>query len=321
MTDRTDHSTESTSLSLAALLRLAADGELSAEQERRLESMLEAAPDTAAAARIEAEQHLRAAIGRALGGEPASAPAGLRDRVAAAMAAEPLGYESLPHDQDVPTRLAPATRDRSFWSGAAVTRLTAAAALVALGLIAGVLVLGPQGASDEAFASRSAAVQFVAREHGRCIVDLEPGAGKFQVTDTSMLPGFAQSVIGREVAVADLVAGGVENVAFIDAGPCGVPRGGRSMHLRFDVPLEPGLSTRVSLFVQEYTGGTELREDTTYELDPSAISETDLKSPTVYTWLKDGLVYYLVIDKAEACESIREQLAAPVTVRPLDKAA
>ncbi|MEM8756239.1 MAG: hypothetical protein AAGF47_00465 [Planctomycetota bacterium] len=323
MTDFDRQSNES--LTPAALLRLAADQELTAEQARRLEALAEADDGLSdAEARIEAERHLRAAVGRALGSEPA-APAGLHARVAAAMAAADLSEMTADVSSQtrqsngspsVPERMADQTRDRSFWSGT-VARVGSLAAVLAVGVVATFVLFGPVGAPVDAVSSRTVSAQFVAREHGRCVIDIEPGTDKFRVDDVDSLPTFAQDVIGREVAIADLLAGGAENVAFVDAGPCGVPMGGRSMHVRFDVPLEAGDSTRVSLFVQQYTGEQELEAETTYEFDSAAGPGEPLKTPSIYTWLRDGLVYYLVIDRADACETIRTQMDAPATVKPL----
>lgn len=310
---------------------MGADGELTPDQERSLELHLETVP--ADAARIEAETKLREAVDRVASSGPAT-PAGLYDRVAAALAdlkvaefdpdlVRPSASAPAPTTQDLPGRLAPLTRDRSFWTRVSPWNLTAAAAVLALGAVATVLLLSkPQSLPEQMVASRTAAVQFVAREHGRCFLDLAPGAEKFRLTSSAGLPEFAADVIGREVALADLLASGAENLRFIDAGPCGVPRGGRSMHLRFEMPIagEPE-PTAVSLFVQRYTGEQGLDEGTTYALDPAAGADLELKSPTVYTWLRDGLVYYLVIDDAKACSTARQEMAAPERIRPLAGAA
>ncbi|MEL6499145.1 MAG: hypothetical protein AAF937_03290 [Planctomycetota bacterium] len=302
-------------LPLAALIRLAADGEISAEQERRLETEVERDPGLAR--QIEAEQLLRSSLERAFSDGPA-APAGLRDRVASAMASVELsGQES--DDADVPTQLAPITRDRSFWAGPAARVLAAAAALL---LVATVFVVSRGGVSNEPFSNRSRAVQFVASEHGRCVVDLAPGTGKFRVTDADEMPGLTGDVLGQEITLADLVVSGAENVSFIDAGRCGVPGGGRSMHMRFEVPSSESVEPeRFSLFVQQNRGTMELAEGVTYELDPSSGGTIDLKSPSIYVWLREGLVYYLVVDNAKSCGPIRDRLAAPEDIEPLTNAA
>ncbi len=322
------HSTHG-DLPLAALVRLAADGEISAEQERRLE--LELDRDPSLSRQVEAEQLLRASVERAFGDASAgpATPAGLRDRVAAALAGVELaglaqeGFEPAADGADtvdVPTRLASMTRDRSFWNGPAARVLAAAAALT---LVATVFIVSRTGVPTESpVGDRTRAVQFVASEHGRCVTDIAPGAGKFRVTNASGMPGLTGDVLGREISLADLVVNGAENVAFIDAGPCHVPGGGGSMHLRFEVPAETGGEPhRFSLFVQQDQGTLELSEGVSYVLDPSNGGQVELKSPVIYVWLRAGMVYYLVVDTPKACGAIRERLAAPEAIEPLTNAA
>ncbi len=315
----TDRNGTNGDLPLAGLIRMAADGEISAEQERRLEVELDRDPDVAR--RIEAEQRLRSSLGRAFADGPAT-PGGLRERIAAAMAQADLA-DSTPVDaepgDDVPTRMAPITRDRSFWSGPAARVLAAAAALT---LVATVLVVTRGSGGDPTTGSRTRAVQFVATEHGRCVADIAIGADKFVVTDPDAMPGFTGGVLGAEITLADLVTSGVQNVSFVDAGECHVPGGGESLHLRFEAPTgEEGCVERFSLFVQNDTGRLGLTEGVSYELDPSGGGAIDLKSPAVYVWLREGLVYYLVVDNAKACRTIRDQLSAPEAVEPLTNAA
>lgn len=312
MSDSNQHNTTG-DLPLAALIRLAADGEISAEQERRLEIELERDPELAR--RVEAEQMMRSSMQRAFAHGPA-APAGLRDRVAAAMS----NVELDTTDADVPSQMASATRNQSFWAGPAARVLAAAAALT---LVATVFVVSRGSVSpDSAVGNRTRAVQFVASEHGRCVVDIAPGAGKFRVTNAGEMPGLTGDVLGQEITLADLVVNGAENVSFIDAGRCGVPGGGSSMHMRFEVPSETGdAPEKFSLFVQKDQGTLELTDGVTYELDPSDGGTIDLKSPSIYVWARDGLVYYLVVDNAKACGAIRERLDAPVDLEPLTNAA
>lgn len=318
MSDSNQHNPNA-DLPLAALIRLAADGEISAEQERRLEIEIERDPDVAR--RVEAEERLRSSIARAFESGPAT-PAGLRDRVAAAMASADLGVAEMDEASqrdDVPTRMASVTRDRSFWAGPAARVLAAAAALT---LVATVFVVSRGPSADPTLGSRTRAVQFVAGEHGRCVSDLAPGSGKFRVTNASEMPGLTGDVLGQEIKIADLVLNGVENVRFIDAGRCGVPGGGSSMHVRFEAPSGTGEGTaQFSLFVQQNSGSMELAEGITYELDPTNGGEIDLKSPSIFVWLRGELVYYLVVDCPKSCKPIREHLAAPESIESLTNAA
>jgi hypothetical protein len=306
-------------MGLGALIRAGADGELTPQQERRLEVHLEREPGDAS--RIESERLLREAVSR-IGQSGPGAPAGLREQVLRAMAAADLSADGAAVDvsgPDVPGRMAPLTRSRSFWASASGrTALVAAALLMAV--TAGFLVRGSLPA-DGVFSARTTAVQFVAREHGRCTVEIAPGADKFAVTDPLMLPSFARTLMGRDVSLGDLVEGGATNLRFIDAGGCHVPMGGRSMHLRFEAPTPSGGTTLASLFVQEDRGELDLAESVTYRLDPRAESGEASRSPGVFLWLRDGMVYYLVTEAPEGCEDMRRCLDAPAAVRPLNDAA
>lgn len=306
----------SAGVSVAALIRLAADGEISAAQERLLEIELER--DPALGRRIEAEQRLRASVERSFASGPA-APAGLRERVASAMAeadlADGSGSDAV---EAVPTRMAAMTRRPSFWAGPAARVLAAAAALA---LVATVFVVSREPASESPIGSRTRAVSFVASEHGRCVADIAPGAGKFHVTNAADMPGLTGEVLGTEITLSDLVQSGVQNVRFIDAGRCHVPGGGASMHLRFEVPTAGDAVEHFSLFVQQDRGTLQLAEGVSYELDPSDGGTIDLKSPSIYVWLRAGFVYYLVVDNAKACGTIRERLSAPAAIEPLTNAA
>lgn len=309
-------------LSVAALLRAAADGEVTAEQERRLELLIESDPELGR--RFEAERELRSAVGRAFSDGPA-APAGLRERVASAMASADLTDAAMTDDAEaLPTRMAPMTRDRSFWAGPAARVLAAAAALT---LVATVFVVTRGTGTDLEIGSRTRAVQFVATEHSRCVTDIAQGAGKFELTNVSEMPGVTGAVLGREISLADLLASDVQNVNFVDAGRCHVPGGGSSMHLRFEAPVgEIDQATgeayveRFSLFVQQDQGRLGLEEGVSYELDPSG-GEVDLKSPSIFVWSRGGLVYYLVVDTPKACPKLRQKLEVPENSRPLTNAA
>lgn len=306
-------------MGLGALIRAGADGELTPEQERRLEVHLEIEPGDVA--RVESERLLREAVSR-IGASGPGAPAGLREQVLRAMAAADLASDPAGGDDgasDLPGRLAPLTRSRSFWASAG-GRAVAVAAVLALAVTAGLLVRGSLP-SDTVFSARTTAVQFVAREHGRCTVEIVPGADKFEVTDPLMLPGFARTLMGRDVSLGDLIEGGATNLRFIDAGGCHVPMGGRSMHLRFEAPTPSGGTTLASLFVQEDRGELDLAESVTYRLDPRAESGESSMSPGVFLWLRDGMVYYLVTEAPEGCEDMRRCLDAPEAVRPLNDAA
>ncbi|PHQ79218.1 MAG: hypothetical protein COB69_08395 [Phycisphaera sp.] len=302
----TDHTpTPEDRLNLAAMLRAAADDELCSFDERRLEAHLEEHPEDVA--RIKAEQELRAAVGRVMGVDSGEgAPAGFRDRVASAMAAVELDTADAP---SVPEQMSQSTRAASYWAGSP-SRYAAAAAVV---LIAAVVVwfniTGPTG-FDQTIMDRTSAATFVAREHGNCITNAARAERKFTIENPEDLPAFAGEVVGMEVSLADLVVGGASNINFIDAGLCGVP-GGKSVHMRFSLP---DYENDISLFMQRDTGRLGLDDGVTYELDTT---EDAPNSPNVYIWLREGLVYYLVIETQEGTETIHRSLAVPAEMRQL----
>ena len=292
-------------LNLAAMLRAAADDELGSHDERRLEAHLETNPEDVA--RIKAEQELRAAVARTMSvdsGEPA--PAGLRDRIASAMASVQLDTED---DLSVPEQMAQSTRSASFWSGSAI-RYAAAAVVV---LVAGAMVYLNSSTTpgfDQTLMDRTQAATFVSGEHNKCVTDLARAERKFIIDNPEHLPAFAGDIVGMEVALADLVVSGASNVQFMDAGPCGV-LGRKSIHMRFSLP---DYEEDVSLFIQRDDGQMNLVDGVTYELDASKDAPM---SPSVYIWLREGLVYYLVIENPEETEIIRKSLDLPSETRQL----
>lgn len=294
-------------LNLAALLRAAADDELCSHDERRLEAYIE--EDPTLVSRIECDKKLREAISRAFCCDSGDcAPKNLCECVADAMRCCQVEHGS---DRSLMEEMARDTRTVSFWQRTTFKMGLAAAAMVA---IAAVLVffnnLTPSGPS-QALADRTAAASFVANEHGHCVTDAIHAANKFVVGNPDELPSFTGSVVGTEIALADLVASGATDISFMDAGECHVPGGGPSMHMRFTLPDVQG---EVSLFIQKDSGRLKLSEGYTYTL---ASSSDAPNTPSVYIWLREGLVYYLVIPERAECEELRKSLVLPTETRNL----
>lgn len=300
-------------LELGALLRAGADDELNAHDERRLEAHLETNPGDVA--RLEAERELRNAVARTLSfdaGEGASA--GLRERIASAMAAVDVEEHA---DHSIPESLASETRSPEFWSGArgrltmaaAAAFLLVASAAIVFNQISPINPFAEQTAGPRFFAERTAAASFVAREHTRCLTDDLRTQRKFTVENPELLPTFTGDVVGRELSLADLIAGGATEIEFVRGGRCGVPSGGPSMHLRFRLPEYDDV---VSLFIQQDQERMGLAEGVTYVVTPEAPN-----SPSVYIWNREGLNYFLVIEKPEECDSVRKSLDCPTQMRDL----
>ncbi len=305
MADSSGHSEQK--LNLAALLRAAADDELCSHDERRLEAYIE--EDPSLASRIECDKKLREAIGRAFCCDSGDcAPKDLCGCISDAMRCCCVEDDT---DATMPEAISGRTRSVAFWHRTKFQLGLAAAAMVA---ISAVLVFfnnqTPTG-SNQALADRTAAASFVASEHGHCITDAVHAARKFVVENPEELPSFTGNVVGTEIALADLIAGGATEIKFINAGECHVPGGGPSMHLRFTLPEITG---EVSLFIQRNSGRLKLTEGYTYMLAPTGEASN---TPSVYIWLREGLVYYLVIPGRAPCDQLRKSLVLPTETRNL----
>lgn len=293
-------------LNLAALLRAAADDELCSHDERRLEAYIE--EDPSLASRIECDQKLREAIGRAFCCDSGDcAPKNLCDCVTDAMRCCQLEESTT----SVPGEMTPRTRSFSFWQRGNFKMGLAAAALIAIGAVALFSNLQAPLGPNQALADRTAAASYVASEHGHCITDTVHASRKLALQDSSELPAFTSSVVGSEIALADLVASGATDIRFLDAGACHVPGGGPSMHMRFRLPDIEGES---SLFIQRDSGRMKLSEGITYMLAPSGAAPN---TPSVYIWLREGFVYYLVIAERAECETLRKSLILPTQTQNL----
>lgn len=254
MNEREGHNQHT--LPIAALLRMAADGELDQHQEDRLRAHLADHPEDEA--RIGFERDLRGACARACspGG---AAPAGLRDKILANC-----------RDQAVADGIeerASQTRDRSFWAGRVVVRFGAVAAVVALVAAVSFMIgrggpglpSGPHQVSPEVMLAR--VVHFVGNEHDRCADLPELDNSKFTVGAPDRLePEFA-TLAGREVSLSTVLTAEQQGLHFFDAGRCHLPSGGTAMHIRFttDDP-QAGI---VSVWAQ-VDGSLELDEGITY---------------------------------------------------------
>jgi len=280
----------------ASLLRAAADEELNAADQERLESRLRERPDDEA--RVETERRLREACARVM--TQIEVPADLRSRVERAI-------EERADDDEVLERLeaiAERTRDRSFWRQIPPSVRAAAAALIlvlgtAFLLFAPGSPLAPRGYSGQL-------ISFMDREHERCWLDAEYLAVKFPITEREEVPEAFQAILGADVSLGDIYTSGLE---FVGAGSCAVP-GGKSMHLSFRTPgAAPNPGGNVSLFLQKDTGRLNLEPGVTYRLTRDTwFAPADC---AIYAWARDGLIYYLVSTDEGACGVGREALDAP----------
>lgn len=140
---------------------------------------------------------------------------------------------------------------------------------------------------------------FISSEHERTTLDSDAARTKFRCTDfTRICPDFSPQ-LGESPSMPTL--GGIHELRFQGAAPCGVPGGGPSIHVRF-YTLNDQLGHRheVSLFVQRDAGQLKLDEGRVYSLD--------CRRARVCVWRSGMLVYYLVSDDEHGCKCVRDAL-------------
>jgi len=276
-------------LSDSELFRCAADGELNAEQQAELDRRLATSPE--AQRRLEAEQSLRAAVGRVMAGEPA--PDSVRDRVLSLFA------EAAPA-----TVGGAATRTREFWTG--VRRWSAVAAVLLV--VVSVFIVASQRSPLNAGrpvdiygdAFQSSVIAHVEREHYRCVAPNNYGARKLNIRDIDEARDFLTGYIGHEAPDLSLMDSGYE---FVGIGRCRIPGGKLAVQAVYRDTSADGVY--FSLFIQQ-DGDTplvEIEDNRCYE----PTRDTDVRSP-VYLWRSAGLIYYVISCEPDAALAIRSAL-------------
>lgn len=294
-------------MDISVLLRLAADGELTAEQSARLEAHLAAHPEDAA--RVAFERSLRGACARCMGG---TAPAGLRDRVQAALAERAEPESAAPAAVHVAGRISPPPA-RTRRRGTLTNRILNAAAVVVVAGLA-VLFLRASLSQDSTQAQAQAVARALPEQHSACAIDpdLLTGQDRF-VSDLSAVPAAYRPLLGASPSIPDIEALGYR---FTGAGPCAVP-GGESVHLMFEAiderrpeecPRKP-----LSLFIQR-TDLFNMQPGQTYTVE----SPNDKMS--IFAWASDGLVYYLVAESKGQCNEVMKAMPLRVPAMKLMEA-
>lgn len=292
---------------IAGLIRAGADGELTAEEQRALEAHLRANPTDGA--RVEFERELRSAVKRTMGAS-FRAPAGLRDRVAAAIAADDPADDSGEAETRHVETIAERTRERSFWAGAGRRVLAAAAVIVlAFGAWYAVTQSAPQQSILRETDGRVIVASFLTREHRFCDADKDHAKRKLLCRDPNRLSENCNRWIGEPVSLASLFEG--EGVGLIGMGPCSVPGQGRSVHLQMTV-TDNGRPILVSIFIQEASAGRGV-DDGAYDLREAQ----DGSVITVWRDSATGLVFYLVSDEQAGVERTKDLLEVPSSTRSL----
>ena len=308
--------------SIGALIRAAADGELTDAQLAEFERLC--AERDCTKDRVRFEQTLRECCGRVMQAAPCCSDS-LRARVRA-IAAESRATDmqaapAQPFQQAAgPEAMAPITRERSFWQrspgmmAAAAVLLSVAGVLIwqASSLPAGPL---PPGMTRTEVAYRDRVAGFVSGEHSRCTKNASAAEAKLVLRDaetakTHFASAFGMSQVSLEADPAD--AG---SISFWGAGDCHVPGSAKSAHVRFDAVAPDGTPVRLSLFVMPDNQRLPIETGTTYRVGSEACAKSGV---SLYAWREGSLVYLLVSEaEGEFCGIVRRSLHAPAEVAGL----
>lgn len=210
------------------------------------------------------------------------------------------GVESEPPVVETITRQ---TRQRSFWTTLGGRLAVAAALVLAVGGLWYVSAnLGQQPTEDRW--SQSANVRlagFLSREHMKCD-DPDYAARKFTARDEEEITRCCLTILDQTPRLENLFEGGA---TLIGLGPCKVPGPGRSVHMQILMPVDASGATQstVSLFMQQSVGQAGKVSGESFDLQ-----EAGDQGFVVDVWEKDGLIYYLVCDTAQAAEAARRSL-------------
>ncbi|MEM8834270.1 MAG: hypothetical protein AAGD00_00485 [Planctomycetota bacterium] len=314
-------------VSRGAVIRAAADGEMTPEQRDAFEALADSDPQRDR--RVAFEQGLRGSVARSMSG--VEVPAGLRSSVLAVMRDESDGAA------DVVRVAGSDTRSTSFWARAAAVGAIAAA--VALVGVISTNQPGPRGggqqlagnsaqatgAGDEFFEiddssapSQNAArlVSFVAGEHDRCNMYEDHFDRKFVAQDKASAITMAVEVLPSVPSVEMLqqhISSKMDSLSslgyeFSGLGPCMVPGTSRSVHLIY-TSSDPS-NGAISLFVAE----TEGMDSCTLKPGTCHTRTCSKAGHTLAVWKDEaaGLVFFLVVPDQETLDETAEPLSVPV---------
>lgn len=291
-----------TPLNIASLLRSAADGELTAEQQQVLDAHLASHPQDQAC--VAFERSLREAVARSMQSE--KTPADLADRIRSAIHDSATDVASQ-DDTPLVETIASSTRTYSFWSSAG-RRLAIAAALILVvsgGWFAYSQVTVVTGENWRNEGNRFYLANFLGDQHMNCS-DPQIAGRKFTVSEVDEIDGCCVRIIKKAPELEKLFDDGGK---LIGLGKCGVPGPGKSVHMQVLMPVMQGNSgmmappSTVSLFIQQALDREGIDPETSYSL-----AEAKKEGYEVDVWKRDGLIYYLVCDSPEASEAARKAL-------------
>lgn len=319
--------------SIGALIRAAADAELTEAQASEFERLC--AERHCTEDRVRFEQTLRECCGRVMRVSPACSET-LRNRVltmaAAARTDDAHADDANAHDAgsnpeaqpelSAPERLAPATRSQGFWrQSSAMTAAAAVLLMVAGGLFwqaSSLSTSGPgaeTGWTTEQVSYRDRVSGFVTNEHMRCCRSDQAANAKLIYRDLDAARAhYAQTFGMSQVPIAALPPATGE-VRFFGGGDCHVPGSRASAHLRFDAVDPEGNPLRLSLFIMPDNNRLPVSESVTYRVTSSDCEKAGV---ALYAWKSNGLIHLLVTEaKGEFCSTVRDSFLAPAQVAGL----
>ncbi|MCB9838596.1 MAG: hypothetical protein H6813_04590 [Phycisphaeraceae bacterium] len=288
----------------AALLRAAADDQLTPEQAAALERHLADHPEDRA--RIESERALRRAVAAAMDTGPA--PAALRQSIEAM-----LRQDRTTSSQATDTVGPAETRSRSFWRRTVLPVAIAAMVLLSFGVF-----LSQRNGQGPALnggfdaGALANAVSFVEQEHRKCADSPEYRRLKLTVTEAADVAPATQRQLG---AAPQRIQLDDQGYTFAGYGPCHVPGSGASGQLVY-MPTS-GRGAPISLFIQRDKGHLDNLVNTS-DCVRDAIKANRAGRPgepqpedQVYIWRANGLIYYLITDRDNEAAPCLESLGAP----------
>jgi anti-sigma factor RsiW len=270
-------------MSPEVLIRCAADGELTPEQEPALWAYLRANPGAREA--IEFERQLRERCREIMGG--VYAPWSLREGVAKiASEASRKGAPSGRGSAGTPVVL---WRRPVFRAIAALLMLA-----VILGVLSSQVVSGLMEAPSITKGwYRAQLVGHVVSEHRRCDIP-DYVVEKMSVLRPEEIAQRYDPYLDHRVAVPSFASLGY---AFRGSGRCNVPGRGPSIQMLFEHPAPSGSQGRLSVFAKQDRGEFTIPENRLYVLDHGDAGAPGIRP--VLVWRSGGLVYLLVCGDAK----------------------
>lgn len=295
-------------LSVAAMLRACADGELCSEECDRLKRYLKEHPE--AAGQVEFEKVLKGSCDRVMRSSSVC-PDSLRGKIEAMVCACATASNIEASNAT--------TRQKNFWQRSPIMSAVAAVLVLAGGALiwqsASIITkgsgLGFVQTTPVAYAERVG--NFVAREHMRCCDD--KAAAKKLIHDeieesiAYFSERFATPVTTPASSTYDA------QIRYYGGGDCSVPATEKSGHMRFDAVGSDEQPVSLSLFIAPDPELLGLEEGVTYLLNSTECSEL---GANLFAWVSDGVMYLLVSEADEnMCADVRSMMRAPGELRRL----